>query len=415
MPHAFGNLRGVGGIFLWTDYEHQSADLLSIYAPPVNTSLVGSDSYQDTRFPTQSYAVFLNESYHFTPEFALTLGGRYTQEHKVLDTYNTSFNWTGGLPAGWAGYNPANPGVRGTMKTTTLVYYPGTTTINQYSTAYYPFVLGYGNNFPGSPPDAVQNVSAFTPKAGIEWQATKDAFLFASVTRGFKSGGFNFTARNPVGLTFLPEWITTYEVGAKTDWFDRRLRVNVSVFRNDWTNLQVNQSISIPGVTTPFQQASNAANARLTGFDADITAKPWDGWTFTSSVTWLPDAQYVNFTTGQVNGSFLKNLIISRNDPRENATLGTYNANGKRLMNAPDISAIITAQKDFELGAATAFLSGARRITPATLISTFRTTRSRAATLSPWSMGRSAIAPPAATTNSNCGLEIWRTSNTSTT
>ena len=237
------------------------------------------------------------------------------------------------------------------MKTTTLVYYPGTTTINQYSTAYYPFVLGYGNNFPGSPPDAVQNVSAFTPKAGIEWQATKDAFLYASVTRGFKSGGFNFTARNPVGLTFLPEWITTYEVGAKTDWFDRRLRVNVSVFRNDWTNLQVNQSISIPGVTTPFQQASNAANARLTGFDADITAKPWDGWTFTSSVTWLPDAQYVNFTTGQVNGSFLKNLIISRNDPRENATLGTYNANGKRLMNAPDISAIITAQKDFELGA----------------------------------------------------------------
>lgn len=366
VPHTFGNLKGVGGVFFWTEYEYQSADSISVYAPPVNNNLTGSDSYQDTRFPTQSYAVFLSESYHFTPDFAITLGGRYTQEHKVLDTYNTSFSWTGGLPLGWVGSNPANPGVRGavtapTVKCNTSTLVPAPTAplctgagINYYQSQYFPFVAGYGNNFPLTPPNIVpqlsQNNSAFTPKIGLEWQATKDAFVYFNVTRGFKSGGYNFTARSPLGLTFQPEYITSYEAGAKTDWFDKRLRLNVAVFRNDWSNLQVNQSISIPGSTTPFQQSSNAASARITGLDADLTAKPWDGWTFTSSVTWLPDAVYVNYTTGQVTGNFLKNLIISRNDPRENSAANTYNANGHRLQNAPEVSAIITGQRDFDLG-----------------------------------------------------------------
>ena len=274
----------------------------------------------------------------------------------MLDTLNTSYNWVGPLPNGWPGVAPGTGGYRNGQKATTVVCYPGGvpptcagSSINQYSTAYYPFVLGYGG-YPGAPPDAVQNVSVFTPKVGLEWQATKDAFLYFTATRGFKSGGFNFTARNDVGLTYLPEYITSYELGAKTDWFEKRLRLNVAVFRNDWTNLQVSQSVSIPGVTTPFTQSSNAASARITGLDADITVKPWDGWTFTSSVTWLPDAVYLNYTTGQVSGSFLQHLIQSRNDPRENIALNTYNADGKRLQNAPDVSAIVTGQKDFDIG-----------------------------------------------------------------
>ena len=63
VPHTFGKLTGVGGIFLWTEYEHQSADAITTSPlPPVNTAAVGSDSFQDTAFPTQSYAAFLNGS-----------------------------------------------------------------------------------------------------------------------------------------------------------------------------------------------------------------------------------------------------------------------------------------------------------------------------------------------------------------
>jgi iron complex outermembrane receptor protein len=226
--------------------------------------------------------------------------------------------------------------------------------VNGLASVVFPFVLGYGTSIP----DAVQNVTAFTPKVGLQWQATKDAFLYVSVTRGFKSGGFNFTARNTFGDSYQPEWITTYEVGAKTDWWDKRLRIDASVFRNDWSNLQVSQTIVLPNLNTPVQQSSNAASARSTGLDADITFKPWDEWTFTSSVTWLPDAVYLNYTGGQA-ANFIKALLIQRGDPRENAGFNVYNASGNRLQNAPDLSANITGQKDFDLGNGnTAFIRG---------------------------------------------------------
>ena len=194
-----------------------------------------------------------------------------------------------------------------------------------------------------------QDVEAFTPKIGVEWQATPDAFLYASVTRGFKSGGFNFTARNDFGSSYQPEWITAYEIGAKTDWFDKRLRINLAAFRNNWTNLQVSQAIILPNLSTPVTQSSNAASARITGLDADITAKPGAGFTFNAGFTWMPDAQYLDYTGGQA-ANYIKNLLIQAKDPRENGGFNTYNANGNRLTKAPKFSGIFNADKKFDFG-----------------------------------------------------------------
>ncbi len=356
LTHTFGNLKGVVGLFGWTSYEHQIGDAISFANPsntnynPYNPNLGGaaSESWQDTRFPTQSYAIYANETYQLTKDIGLIFGGRYSIEHKVLDTYNTSFKWLGGIPAGLPGYNPANPGSRGGQSADSVA------TGNPYTDIRYPFVAGYDTNTfkPNGlniGPALTQNVSVFTPKVGLQWQASDHAFLYASYTRGFKSGGFSFTARNAYGAVFLPEYITTYEFGAKTDWLDRKLRVNVAVFRNDWTNLQVNSTVLIPNSTTPLTQASNAATARNTGLDADITFKPWDGWTFTSNVTWIPDAVYVNYPNGQPNGVLL-NLVKQRHDPRLNLLSGAYDASGKRLMNNPTLSASLSANKEFDLG-----------------------------------------------------------------
>jgi iron complex outermembrane receptor protein len=355
--HTFGNLKGVVGLYGWTEFQRQWADSITITNPQVLKTSPGTDSYQDTRFPTQSYAVYANETYQITPDIGIVAGARYTSEHKALDTYNTSFTWIGTLPAGWPGVPAGQGGSRGATSASTVVL-NSDGSVNGDASVLFPFVLGYGNNFPGSPPDAVQNKTAFTPKVGINWQATKDAFLYFSYTQGFKSGGFNFTARNAYGDSYLPEYITTYEVGAKTDWLDHHLRINVAVYRNDWTNLQVSQTVVLPGLSTPVTQSSNAAAARETGLDADITYKPWDGWTFTGSVSWLPDAVYLNYTGGQA-GNFIKALLIQDGDPRENAGNNTYNASGLRLNSAPDISAIVTGQKDFDLGNGnTAFIRG---------------------------------------------------------
>jgi len=372
LVNNIGNFKGVLGLYGWTEYEHQVAYSIKTNGTPAFTG-AEAEAYQDTRFPTQSYAVFLNETYQITPDIGLIFGGRYTSEHKVLDTYNTAYQYAGGLPAGWAGYNPANPGgvvyANGSPVTSAnSIKYNTDGTVNASASTIFPFVLGYGgySGVGSVQPDLVQNVSAFTPKLGLQWQATQDAFLYFSATRGFKSGGFNFTARNIFGATYQPEWITTYEVGAKTDWLDKRLRVDVSVFRNDWTNLQVNEAINIPNYAVPIQIASNAAAARETGLEANVTFKPWDEWTFTSSVTWLPDAVYTNYTTGQAS-TFIEYLLIQRGDPRENVGANTYNASGNRLNNAPDVSANITGQKDFDLGNGnTAFVRAEAQYTGAT-------------------------------------------------
>ena len=344
-----GKLSGVVGLYYWREFQRQVGDSIgNLKAPPVRAAN-GPESYQDTRFPTKSYAVFFNESYHITPEFAVTVGARYTKEHKELDTLNTSFNWIGGLPAGWDfATNPiANPqgiGTRGTTSPSTIVR-NSDGTINQALTVSFPFILGWDGS---GAPRKKQDITNFSPKFGVEWQATEDVFLYGTVTKGFKSGGFNFTARNDFGLTYQPENITAYELGLKSELFDKKLRVNLAVFRNDWKNLQVTQTVVLPGNPLPVGQSSNAAQARITGLDADFTVFPGAGITLTAGFTWLPDAKYLDYTGGQA-GNYIKNLLIQAKDPRENAALNTYNASGNRLIKAPEMSAVFTAEKKIDL------------------------------------------------------------------
>src|SRR3546814_17388045 len=72
--------------------------------------------------------------------------------------------------------------------------------------------------------------------------------IYVSRSRGFKSGGYNLYA--PTGTPVAPEVLDATEGGAKTEWFGRRLRVNVSAFNYDYANLQITHVI-VGGPTTP--------------------------------------------------------------------------------------------------------------------------------------------------------------------
>ena len=80
--------------------------------------------------------------------------------------------------------------------------------------------------------------AAWTPKAGIELETSRDTFLFLSATRGFKSGGVNIVAQVP-GSTFRPELAWSYEAGVKRTLPGGRGRVNAAVFYVDYRDLQV--------------------------------------------------------------------------------------------------------------------------------------------------------------------------------
>lgn len=118
--------------------------------------------------------------------------------------------------------------------------------------------------------------SAFTYRAGLEWRAKPDLLVYGSVSKGFKSGGFNVrivpTLPN-LGLTaFAPETALTYEFGLKSEWFGHRLRFNASVFQSDYRNIQLRQQTIIEGILTSLVE--NAAAARIRGLEAEVEAKP---------------------------------------------------------------------------------------------------------------------------------------------
>ena len=70
-----------------------------------------------------------------------------------------------------------------------------------------------------------------TPRFALNYQPNDDVLLFASATRGFRSGGWNVRGTTAQLFTpFKPEKAWTYEAGAKSEWFDNRLRANLTFF-----------------------------------------------------------------------------------------------------------------------------------------------------------------------------------------
>ena len=108
---------------------------------------------------------------------------------------------------------------------------------------------------------------AWTPKASLQVQASRDTFVYVSATRGFKSGGLNITARRPGGA-FRPEFAWSYEGGLKRTMADGRVRVNAAVFYNDYQDLQV-QTLR-PDRCGP--DISNAASATIKGLEVEAAA-----------------------------------------------------------------------------------------------------------------------------------------------
>lgn len=88
-----------------------------------------------------------------------------------------------------------------------------------------------------------QTEDGWSPKVALTLRPWEDVMFYATVSRGFQFGGFNIpTVGTPnVPLTFDSSTLWNYEGGVRTDWFDRTLRADLTVFFLDWTNPQVSQ------------------------------------------------------------------------------------------------------------------------------------------------------------------------------
>ncbi len=154
--------------------------------------------------------------------------------------------------------------------------------------------------------------SALTPAFSVNFQATPTKFIYASVSRGFKSGGFSDTEVERLSAMepFDPEFAWNYEVGLKSEWLDRRLRFNASLFYTDYTDLQVTVIRQVDPNFPPFGVTGNAGKVVIKGAELEINAVPVEGWNL--------------YGTYAYTDSNIKELIS-----------GTANLRGNRLPRAP--------------------------------------------------------------------------------
>jgi len=116
-------------------------------------------------------------------------------------------------------------------------------------------------------PEVSQSWDSWTPKVGVEFQATPKTLAYATFSKGFRSGTFD-TGSIPGTPPLDPEEADAYEVGLKTTILDNRLRMNFAGFYYDYANIVLSRSDGTTFILT------NGGNAEIYGLEAEITAYP---------------------------------------------------------------------------------------------------------------------------------------------
>ena len=134
-------------------------------------------------------------------------------------------------------------------------------------------ISGITGNF--GPPEPIPSQSgtftALTPRVVLSYHLSESVLVYASASKGFRSGGFNtFTPGYTYSLTYDPETLWTYELGSSASLADGKLVLQGAVYHNNWTNIQ--SLVVITGL--PIALTDNSGKAVGTGVDLQLTITP---------------------------------------------------------------------------------------------------------------------------------------------
>ncbi|PKB24882.1 iron complex outermembrane receptor protein [Novosphingobium kunmingense] len=125
--------------------------------------------------------------------------------------------------------------------------------------------------------DQVNN--RFDPLAVIAWQATPEINLYAKYATGYRAGGAS--SRSLTYLSFGPEQVKSYELGFKSELFNRKVRFNIAGYMMDRTDTQVDFNFFLPQPNGTVRNTLETVNAmgttKIRGIEADLTVRPVDG------------------------------------------------------------------------------------------------------------------------------------------
>jgi iron complex outermembrane receptor protein len=142
--------------------------------------------------------------------------------------------------------------------------------------------------------------SKFTWNIMLGYDLSDGVSAYARVATGYRSGGFNAQDAAVSGVlpSFKPESVISYEAGVKTELFDRRVRLNVAGYYNEYTDLAVNIPLTNAPPGTFASRIGNAGKVTYTGFEIEGMAKLTDNFTLEGSLGYV-DIKYKEFMSGQ--------------------------------------------------------------------------------------------------------------------
>lgn len=160
---------------------------------------------------------------------------------------------------------------------------------------------------------AEQKETPVTPKVGISYQATEDTLLYASAAKGYRTGGGNPEIGAGCNLplvangfgSYKSDSLWSYEVGAKSRLFDRRLQLAGSAFYIDWKNIQQNILLQCG-----FQFVVNAGSAVSKGFDLNASLNLTDHLHLSGAVGYT----HAKFKTDVPNPASPASNLVSAGD-----------------------------------------------------------------------------------------------------
>lgn len=229
-------------------------------------------------------AVFGQVQLNLSKQFRIALGGRYTHDN---NSQSLSYIYTD--PAPITGFTP--------------------NFVATSAAPVYPFGRVKGDNF--------------SFRVSPQFQIAPEALIYGTFTTGYKPAGIAFVGNNYD--PYLPETVKAWEFGLKSEWFGRRLRFNIDIFRSDFTNFQATILTKVPDGGGGFLLATaigNAGGLRSQGVEASIALKPSRSLSLSASGTYT-DAHFTDYVYN-----------------------ATTNYTNTRLPNSPEWSATAAADYD---------------------------------------------------------------------
>lgn len=311
-------LRITAGLF----FQRQTDDIAANYTidgisgipqPLPNPALTPFPQFPDTVFYTRidrvdrDYAAFAEASYDITDDLTLSAGGR------AFIARNTITGFSGFLR------NALNPAFF-------CIPTPDTTL---------PCINIAASAQSGKP--LTQDQAGETHKVNLSWQASPSKLVYVTYSTGFRPGGNN---RRPDVIPFKADTLSNYEIGWKTSWFDRRLRINGAAFYEEWKDVQFGIApVGGNGVTFTY----NVGDARIYGIEGDF-ALSLGNLTLSGGGTYLDAKLATDFGPINLQG---------------NPIPGTPDApKGTRLPIQPKLKGSLTARYEVPLGDVDGFVQG---------------------------------------------------------